>query len=393
MPKDIRVKIVYRNYKPLHKIYESLVDRPPKGVKYVVPKVKTSMMKFLFIYRKFKHNPAVRLAIKGVNKVVFSKTSEKDDVNIYQFVNMISTDPGRIHKPYIVEVEKATSLTNFSNSQKTIDSAIEFLKRDQCKAVVCMSKAAKKSLQKLTEAHWDSIKNKAEVIYPTIELPDLKNTDDSVIKKNGKLNLLFVGNQSGRKGLSDLLEALKSLNKKYEKEIELFIISGDAKQLVSEYKLPNVHLFPPQFSKKEMLERFYIPADVFVFPTRADTYGLAFIDALAAGTPVIASRQFALPEIVKDGENGTIINMKDPPLDKYLFIPKEVVSEINSNVLYQDVADQLAVAIEYYINNRSAVEQQSKNARSIFKGKNILSVDERNRRYLDLYRRVLTPKK
>jgi glycosyltransferase involved in cell wall biosynthesis len=53
-------------------------------------------------------------------------------------------------------------------------------------------------------------------------------------------------------------------------------------------------------------------ADVVVVPSRREPLGLAAVEALACGTPVIASNTGGLPEVVRDGENGLLIPPDDP---------------------------------------------------------------------------------
>lgn len=389
MSKPITVKIQYRNYKPLHMIYESLVSNPPKGVDYVVPKTIGGMVRFFPIYRKYKHNPVVRRIIGLVSAATFANTDSKEGVDIYQFVNMSSPNPDSIKGPYIVDIERATSLTGFSKGNETITEAKNFLLHKNCKAIVCMSQAAKRSLEKLLESDWKEIEKKTHVIYPTIPAPKLTSADNSIIKKSSKLKLLFVGNQSGRKGLSDLLVAMEKINKNHEAEVELHVISNDAQELIARHNLANVFLYAPKFSKKDMLEKFFIPADLFMFPTRGDTYGMAAVDSLAAGTPIIATKQFALPELIEDGKDGALIKLKNPSLDTHIFIPSEEVAKINSNIVFKDVAKQLAEQIEKVLANRSVLKKWSKHARAKFDNGGMLSIEERNARYLKIYQDIV----
>jgi glycosyltransferase involved in cell wall biosynthesis len=51
-------------------------------------------------------------------------------------------------------------------------------------------------------------------------------------------------------------------------------------------------------------------ADFFIFPTLHDTFGYVVLEAMAAGTPVIATATNALPEVVQDGESGFLLSLE-----------------------------------------------------------------------------------
>jgi glycosyltransferase involved in cell wall biosynthesis len=55
-------------------------------------------------------------------------------------------------------------------------------------------------------------------------------------------------------------------------------------------------------------------ADVVVVPSRREPLGLAAVEALACGTPVVASSVGGLTEVVRDGENGLLVAPGDPVL-------------------------------------------------------------------------------
>ena len=52
--------------------------------------------------------------------------------------------------------------------------------------------------------------------------------------------------------------------------------------------------------------------DVFLMPSRSEGWGLAALEAMAHGVPVIASRIGGLPEIVESGETGWLVAPDDP---------------------------------------------------------------------------------
>ena len=61
-------------------------------------------------------------------------------------------------------------------------------------------------------------------------------------------------------------------------------------------------------------------ADVFVRPSRSEGLGSAFLEAMAAGLPVVATRVGGIPDIVQDGQNGLFCEVNHP---------KDVAEKIN----------------------------------------------------------------
>lgn len=66
------------------------------------------------------------------------------------------------------------------------------------------------------------------------------------------------------------------------------------------------------FVPQEELPGYYALADVFVFPSTFETFGIVLVEAMAAGIPVVAARAGAIPEIVVDGETGFLVQPLSP---------------------------------------------------------------------------------
>lgn len=115
-------------------------------------------------------------------------------------------------------------------------------------------------------------------------------------RENGPMRVLFVGNDVGRKGLAELVEAVGRLSG----EAVLDVVSGDE---VPEHEQVRVHRGVEAGS--ERLRDLYAAADLFALPTRADAVPWAVLEAMAAGLPVLASEVGAIPELA--GEGGELV--------------------------------------------------------------------------------------
>ncbi|MFH1838564.1 MAG: glycosyltransferase [Candidatus Kuenenbacteria bacterium] len=128
--------------------------------------------------------------------------------------------------------------------------------------------------------------------------------------------ILFVGRYSDPEKNIDLLikagEILK--NNIYDFRIVLvgFKLFKGLKKLINKSKIKNKIIemgFIPNNSNKLLL--VYQSADIFVIPSVFETQSIATLEALASGIPVIASNSGALPELIKDGENGFLFHKEN----------------------------------------------------------------------------------
>ena len=60
-------------------------------------------------------------------------------------------------------------------------------------------------------------------------------------------------------------------------------------------------------------ERLHRIADVFIYPSRYDTFGLVVTEAMASGVPVVVGRNIGAAELIEDGRNGLLCDPTDAP--------------------------------------------------------------------------------
>jgi glycosyltransferase involved in cell wall biosynthesis len=78
------------------------------------------------------------------------------------------------------------------------------------------------------------------------------------------------------------------------------------KSLVSSLQLEN-HVDLVGYVPKDNLPDFYNRADVFVLPSISESFGQVLLEAMSSGLPIIASRVGGIPETVKHGVGGLLI--------------------------------------------------------------------------------------
>ena len=117
--------------------------------------------------------------------------------------------------------------------------------------------------------------------------------------------ILFVGRCFAPKGGPDLVEAFRRI-RRIHPQAALWIVSQEAPRPLPEGAVFHGSLDPPALSV------LFARASVFALPTLREAFGLAFLEAMAFGLPVVATSIGAIPEIVVDGETGVLVPPHDP---------------------------------------------------------------------------------
>lgn len=164
--------------------------------------------------------------------------------------------------------------------------------------IVCVSKFTAKELKKYTSVD----EKKLNVIYNGIDEKWFEIPSKRPMHCNPYI--LFVGNIKPHKNLVGLLEAFKIIKDKIPHDLILVgrekgFITGD-KKVKKLAKTMQKRVYFTEYIKDLELKQYMIQADILVFPSLYEGFGLPPLEALACGCPVLASNIAAILEICGD---------------------------------------------------------------------------------------------
>jgi glycosyltransferase involved in cell wall biosynthesis len=119
----------------------------------------------------------------------------------------------------------------------------------------------------------------------------------------GSQNILFVGTDWVRKGGPGLLEAFRALRARHPQAVLNIVGSSPP---IDEPGVNVVGRVP-----REQLHCYFSDARLFALPSMLDVFGIACVEALHFGLPIVASAIGAIPEMVREGINGFTVQPGD----------------------------------------------------------------------------------
>jgi glycosyltransferase involved in cell wall biosynthesis len=91
----------------------------------------------------------------------------------------------------------------------------------------------------------------------------------------------------------------------------------------------------------DQVQQFMAEADYLLFPTFHETFGYVSLESMAWGTPVIASRTCAIPEVIVPGKSGFLLEFpNEPKVGKWIWLYRQ--NEPGYTEAYRALMDSLA---------------------------------------------------
>jgi glycosyltransferase involved in cell wall biosynthesis len=227
----------------------------------------------------------------------------------------------------------------FKRSKRFYLGLFTRLSARRARCIIAVSESTKRDVVRLLGVSPEEV----EVVYSGIDEVFRPLNEDQVAVFRSKRGLperfiLFVGTIEPRKNVTRLIEAFATLRPCDPAPLKL-VIGGakgwfyeDVFARVEELGLEGQVMFPGYIPVSE-LPLWYNAAELFVYPSLYEGFGLPPLEAMACGTPVVAANTSSLPEVV--GEAGLTVD----PLDVEGLA--EAMRQVLSNeILWQEMRER-----------------------------------------------------
>ena len=272
-----------------------------------------------------------------------------NDITMSQATRFFSPDIA--YQQFIYkEWHKRTKSNSFLNN---LVNWMEGYNLRKAKKIIAMSNVVKNEIIR----NYGIGSNKIKTIYSAADLnffnPKHKKTYRKKIREELGFSdsdkiMIFVGNPFQRKGLDYLIRALPMIKpakaktkNKTKGKVKLLVMGRDNKEpyirLAEKLGVSNRIVFGG-FTPD--INQYFSAADMFVFPTLYEPFGLVILEAMASGLPVVVSSEAGASELIEDGKDGLLL---DNPAS-----PKEIAEKVN-----------------YIIKNKKLMNKISKNAEKL----------------------------
>ena len=152
--------------------------------------------------------------------------------------------------------------------------------------------------------------NRFKIIPHGIYFDSVLGKEDHLKINNSIVNVLFVGRLDYRKGFDILLDAIPIIIRKFS-NIH-FDICGTGEMLeLANSKISDdssKYITLHGYQSRDSLNKFYKNCDIFVAPSRYESFGLVYLEAMKFSKPIVACNSGGTPEVVHDEITGLLVD-------------------------------------------------------------------------------------
>lgn len=359
-----------------HPLYETLISNPPTGIEYVSRPTRADPGEYS-LYRPSSN------ALRQLADGCYGFARMPRVVPILKTYDLVHSSRGFIvigPNNYVVDLEHAASFVGMRHhrmlSKHMRRVILKFLTSSRCCWVLPHCEAAMDSLSIISPD--PAVSHKSRVVYPAFG----SETATVVRGKRQVPTILYMGEYFW-KGGRELLRACFRLSSKQDfkvKYISLRVHPPEAVLKKARETLDIEYIEGP-IPRVNLLERVYPSTDIFAMPSYIDTFGYAFLEAMAHGIPCIGTNHFAIPEIIEHNVTGLVVDTSISYFDAHRMGHPEIRVEDVDNSL---TVDELTKALSILLESSSLRESMGKQGRKeIVEGK--FSVTRRNEILREVY--------
>ena len=265
----------------------------------------------------------------------------------------------------------------------------QLFSRQNFKKMIFWSNAAFETLSSYGDVDPAALHGKLAVVYPAV-----RRIDDDFVRYGDRDLRLFFSGDFFRKGGVNVVDAFERARKLYP-GISLTVCCDEGidfntpdRSLRDEYlqklkTLPGI-VNKGRISREQLIAEVYPETDIFLMPTYVETFGMAVLEAMAFGIPVISTNHFAIPEIIEDGVSGFLIDTSRFDCERLFkgYVVREIPRDFRE-YMTDAVFNQMCRLIESLELRRSIGQAALDVARTKF------SFERRNAAMLDIYRQAV----
>jgi glycosyltransferase involved in cell wall biosynthesis len=175
-----------------------------------------------------------------------------------------------------------------------------------------------------------------------------KNVDKKIVRKKFNINdneflFLTVGRNHTKKNFKLIIDALKIIKNDGLIKCKVLFVGKNVSELkyyaseclVDEYVVFSEQAFDIEIDQfklpAEELIDIYLSADTFICPSLIETFGIVIVEAMAAGLPVITTNAAGCRDLVRNGNDGVMVDKNSP---------SELASAMKMFIGNQDIKDE-----------------------------------------------------
>jgi len=319
------------NDKKILPLVVHIIDRlPPDGAeRLMVDILKNRSKNFKFTVLCLVEGGALESELEQINVpvVIFNKSSKYDLTILIKLISwMLNNKPSVVHTHLftadtwgrlaatMARVPCIITTVHSTNSWKgaihrLVDKALSFVTD---RIVACSDEVAN-VLKKEFKISKDRIAILSNGIdfrrFDTLNLTTINEID---LLAPDIVKIVVIGRLHPAKGHLDLIRAIAKL-KTVTTKFHVFLVGeGELKdEIITKCTENNISNFITLMGQRTDIPEILAKTDIFVMPSHWEGLPMALLEAMAMSMPVIASRVGGIPDVIKDGFNGLLIDKSD----------------------------------------------------------------------------------